>query len=88
MKPTELIDKIFKDPSIKYELTEFESPAIDFNSALEVIEKPGTGKQTGKTIYYLKPWHLFIQKKKKCRYILKMVNLIQRKLYANYGFIN
>ncbi|HPD66192.1 MAG TPA: N-6 DNA methylase [Bacteroidia bacterium] len=60
MTPTELIDKIFKDPAIKYELTEFEGPAIDFNSALEVIKKPGTGKQTGKTVYYLKtlaPFH-------------------------------
>lgn len=55
-----LIDKIFKDPSIRYELTEFDSMPIDYDKDFELIEKPGTGRQTGKTIYYLKtlaPFH-------------------------------
>lgn len=60
MTPTQLIDKIFNDPGIKYQLTEFENLSIDFDKTLEVIEKPGSGRQTGKTVYYLKtlaPFH-------------------------------
>lgn len=54
MTPKELLDKIFRDPAIKFELTEFEVSNIDYNKALTLIEKPGIGKQTGKTVYYLK----------------------------------
>lgn len=60
MTITELIDKVFKDPAVKYELQEFETPKTDFEKALTLISKPGTGKGTGKTIYYLKtlaPFH-------------------------------
>jgi type I restriction enzyme M protein len=60
MTPKELLDKIFKDPATKYELTEFEATNIDFNKALQLIERPGTGKNTGKSIFYLKtlaPFH-------------------------------
>ena len=56
----ELLDTVFKDPATKYELTEFDSPATDYATALQLITKPGTGKQTGKKIYYLKtlaPFH-------------------------------
>ena len=48
----ELLDTVFKDPATKYELTEFDSPATDYATALQLITKPGTGKQTGKKIYY------------------------------------
>lgn len=55
-----LIDKIFKDPSIKYELTEFDNLRIDYDQSFQLVEKPGTGRNTGKKIYYLKtlaPFH-------------------------------
>lgn len=54
MTTKELIDRIFKDPAIKFELTEFESLNINYDNALNLVEKEGTGKQTGKKIYYLK----------------------------------
>lgn len=60
MTAKELLDKIFKDPAIKYELSEFESPSINFDTALQLVAKPGTGRQTGKMVYYLKtlaPFH-------------------------------
>lgn len=60
MTAKELLDKIFKDPAIKYELTEFDTASIDYDTALQLVEKPGTGRQTGKTVYYLKtlaPFH-------------------------------
>ena len=54
MTTKELLDKIFKDPATKFELTEFDSANIDYDKALSLVEKPGIGKQTGKTIYFLK----------------------------------
>lgn len=60
MTAKELLDKIFKDPAIKYELAEFDTSSIDYDTALQLVEKPGTGRQTGKTVYYLKtlaPFH-------------------------------
>lgn len=56
----ELLDSIFKDPATKYELTEFESISVNYEAALKLVEKPGTGRQTGKKVYYLKtlaPFH-------------------------------
>ncbi|AJI52333.1 N-6 DNA methylase [Francisella philomiragia] len=50
----EIIDKIFKDPSVKYELSEFEGLGKPIHEMLDIIEKNGTGKQTGKKIYYVK----------------------------------
>ena len=60
MTTKELIDRIFKDPAVKFELSEFENLNIDYDQALDVVVKNGTGKQTGKKIYYLKtlaPFH-------------------------------
>jgi type I restriction enzyme M protein len=48
MATKELIDKIFKDPAVRYELTEFENLDIDYDEALNVVVKNGTGRQTGK----------------------------------------
>jgi type I restriction enzyme M protein len=60
MTAKELLDIIFKDPAIKYELSEFDTSSIDYDRVLQLVEKPGTGRQTGKTVYYLKtlaPFH-------------------------------
>lgn len=54
MEAQEVIDKIFKDPAVKYELSEFEGLGKPIHEMLDIIEKNGTGKQTGKKIYYLK----------------------------------
>lgn len=54
MTNSELIDKIFKDPGVKYELSEFEGLGKPIHEMLDIVEKNGTGKQTGKKIYYLK----------------------------------
>ena len=56
----DLLDKIFHDPATKYELAEFDSIKVDYNKILTLVSKPGTGKNTGKTIYFLKtlaPFH-------------------------------
>lgn len=60
MTAKELLDKIFKDPAVKFELAEFDSSPIDYNTALQLVIKPGTGRLTGKSVYYLKtlaPFH-------------------------------
>jgi len=54
MTNSELIDKIFKDPAVKYELSEFEGLGKPLHEMLEISSREGIGKQTGKTIYYLK----------------------------------
>ncbi len=51
----EIIDRIFKEPGIKYELTEFESLGKPIHEILSVYQKTAeTGRDAGKTKYYLK----------------------------------
>src|ERR1039458_1888488 len=51
----ELIDRIFKEPGIKFELTEFENLGKPIHDILAVYPKTvTTGKDAGKTKYYLK----------------------------------
>ena len=54
MNTKEIIDKIFKDTSVKYQLSEFDNLDKPFEEILNIYAKEGTGKQTGKKIYYLK----------------------------------
>lgn len=51
----EIIDRIFKEPGIKYELTEFETLGKPIHEILSVYPKTAeTGRDAGKTKYYLK----------------------------------
>jgi type I restriction enzyme M protein len=51
----EIIDRIFKEPGVKYELTEFESLAKPIHKILSIYPKTvSTGRDAGKTKYYLK----------------------------------
>ncbi|MBU2496304.1 MAG: N-6 DNA methylase [Candidatus Omnitrophica bacterium] len=51
----ELIDRIFKEPGIKYELTEFETLGKPIHEILSIYPKTvETGRDAGKTKYYLK----------------------------------
>jgi len=51
----EIIDRIFKEPGIKCELTEFEMLAKPFHEILSIYPKTvETGRDAGKTKYYLK----------------------------------
>ena len=50
----ELIDRIFKEPGIKYELTEFETLEKPVHKILSIYPKTvETGRDAGKTKYYL-----------------------------------
>lgn len=55
MTTQEVIDAIFNDPSVKYELTEFQGLGKTIPEMLNIYSRPGTGKQTGKDVYYIKP---------------------------------
>lgn len=55
MTTQEVIDAIFNDPSVKYELTEFQGLGKSIPEMLNIYSRPGTGKQTGKDVYYIKP---------------------------------
>jgi type I restriction enzyme M protein len=51
----EVIDRIFKEPGIKFELTEFENLGKPIHEILTIYPKAATtGKDAGKTKYYLK----------------------------------
>ena len=55
MDTREVIDRIFKEPGIKYELREFESLGKPIHEILTVYPKTvETGRDAGKTKYYLK----------------------------------
>ncbi len=51
----EIIDRIFKEPGIKYESTEFEGLGKPIHEILAIYPKTAeTGRDAGKTKYYLK----------------------------------
>jgi len=51
----EVIDRIFKEPGVRYELTEFENLGKPIHEILDIQAKAATtGKDAGKTKYYLK----------------------------------
>ena len=55
MTTKELIDRIFKEPGITFELTEFENLGKPIHEILAIYPKVvATGKDAGKTKYYLK----------------------------------
>ena len=55
MQTKEIIDRIFKEPGIQYELTEFESLGKPIHEILAIYPKVvATGKDAGKTKYFLK----------------------------------
>lgn len=55
MNTKEIIDRIFKDPATKYELTEFENLGKSIHDILAIYPKTAaTGRDAGKTKYYLK----------------------------------
>lgn len=55
MTTQEIIDKIFRDPAVKHELTEFEGMGKPIYEMINIYAKNGTGKLTGKQIYFIKP---------------------------------
>jgi len=59
MTTQEIIDKIFRDQSVKYDLTEFEGLGKHVHDMLNVFSKEGTGRLTGKKIYFIKPLAAF-----------------------------
>jgi type I restriction enzyme M protein len=55
MNTHQVIDKIFRDPNVRYELNEFEGLGKPIHEMITVYSKNGTGKQTGKKLFYMKP---------------------------------
>lgn len=55
MNTHQVIDKIFKDPAVKFDLSEFEGLGKPIHEMINIYSKNGTGNQTGKKIYYIKP---------------------------------
>ena len=51
----DVIDAIFTDPTVKYELTEFKELGREIHEMLNIYSRPGTGKYTGKEVWFIKP---------------------------------
>ena len=55
MDTKEIIDKIFKDPKTKYELTEFEALGKPIDQIIDIYPKVmDSGREAGKTKYFIK----------------------------------
>lgn len=55
MDTKEILDRIFKDPATRYELTEFENLGKPIHEILSITPKTAiAGREAGKTKYYLK----------------------------------
>jgi type I restriction enzyme M protein len=55
MNTKEVIDKIFKDPKTKYELTEFDTLGKSMDEILEIYPKTmDSGREAGKTKYFVR----------------------------------
>ncbi len=55
MNTREVIDRIFREPGIKFELTEFGNLGKPIHDIISIYPKAATtGKDAGKTKYYLK----------------------------------
>ena len=63
MTTQEIIDKIFKDQSVKYDLTEFEGLGKPIHEMLNIFSKEGTGRLTGKKLYFIRPLAAFYSAK-------------------------
>lgn len=55
MTTQEVIDIIFSDPTVKYELTEFQGFGKSIPEMLKIESRQGIGKQTGKEVFFIKP---------------------------------
>lgn len=55
MTTQQVIDAIFNDPTVKYDLTEFQGLGKSIPEMLNIESRQGTGKQTGKMVFYIKP---------------------------------
>lgn len=55
MDTKEIIDKIFKDPKTRYELTEFEALGKPIDQIIGIYPKiMDSGREAGKTKYFMK----------------------------------
>ena len=60
MNTKEILDKIFKDPKTRYELTEFEMLGKSIHELIEIYPKTiDTGREAGKTKYFVKSFVTF-----------------------------
>ena len=55
MKTKEILERIFKDPSVQYELTEFENLGKPIHELINIYPKvTESGRDAGKTKYFMK----------------------------------
>ncbi|MDO9256953.1 MAG: N-6 DNA methylase [Bacteroidales bacterium] len=55
MTTQQVLDKIFKDPAVKYDLSEFIGLGKHIHDMINIYNENGSGKLTGKKLYFIKP---------------------------------
>ena len=87
MHTKEVIERIFKEPGLQYELKEFENLGKPFHEILNIYPKVvETGWDAGKTKYFLKSLvpHLPLVLRK-FRFVLKLANRPRKRSSASFG---
>ena len=98
MNTSEIIDKIFKDPTIKYELSEFDNLGKSIDDVIDIYPKQiETGRAAGKTKYFIKSFVPFASGKKEIQVFVQggksnpeeiVRQLWVYKLIHTYGYKN
>jgi type I restriction enzyme M protein len=85
----EIVDRIFKEPGIKFQLTEFENLGKPIHDILAIYPKTATtGKDAGKTKYYLKSFVPFSTGNDEVQVLPREANRRQRRSCDNSGSTN
>ena len=89
VKTKEIIDRIFKEPGIRFELTEFENLGKPIHDILSIYPKVATtGKDAGKTRYFVKSFIPFSTGNEEVQVYAEGENRRQRKSSGNSGSTN
>ncbi len=88
MTNQEVIDAIFNDPTVKYELTEFQGLGKTIPEMLNIYSRPGTGKLTGKDVYYIKPLCKFHSEKEEFQIYVEGGKSNPEEIVRNFGYGN
>ena len=81
----EIIDRIFKAPGVKYELSEFESLGKPIEEILSISAKTvETGRDTGKTKYFLSRRMMSLLRPKSTWRSTASIFAASRRCWTNY----
>ena len=89
MNTKEILERIFKDPSTQYELTEFENLGKPIHEIITITPKViASGREAGKTKYFIKSFVSFSSGKEEVQVFSPDGKSNPKKLSASSGYIS